>query len=761
MTKLLHSLFLVLGLVSMASAQSITTVSVSPSPLLNCNPISVNVVALKPCGNSQVNPISSNLTGNTITVSINVTQGAVCTPIITYLNQTANLGNVAAGTYTLNVVYFVNGSQTDIETSTLNVGSCCSINTNFSPGNTDLCLGASLNFTPAVTSMSSYIWSVNNVVISTSNSASYTFNSPGTNYVKMWAFDGTCSDSTTYIYQVYGPATITASNITNETCPGSGNGSITVSASGNIGGPFTYLWSNGATSSTTNLLDAGTYTVTATSSLGCTASNSFNVGSGADVIASFTASIANPVCQNDGVIFTNTSQNATTSTWYLNGVFQNSNNSYSSFFNQLGQDTIRLIAYRGFCRDTADYIVNVVGLPDISSATIVEEFCLGNNDGSIDLTASGNNLAYLWSNGATTEDISGLSPGTYSVTLTANGACTFTDSFDLLAGPSYPLEIVGTDTIGCPGQELDFTVQGFPAASVITWTFGGQVQGNGTTELLALTTAGWLSVEATDGVCTSVDSIFVSVYDAVSFNATIVDANCSGDMGSITLTPSSGSAPFEYTWSTNEFGPYFEGSAGTYSVVAEDANGCTSTDTFDIVTLSPGVQSSFTYNQVGVGNNTFEALLLANVQSQGQGLSYAWTLIVGADSSVIATSPTDTLAVPLSTQFYICLTVTDTFGCSDSTCFYDLILFDNLTNYTAQQLQAYPNPVQDHCIIELPSGNFEEVQVQVVNALGQVQSNFTHHYTEQLMIPTADWAAGLYLVNLQIGDMRYYVKVLK
>lgn len=77
------------------------------------------------------------------------------------------------------------------------------------------------------------------------------------------------------------PMTI-STTVTNETCQGSCNGSAAVTVN-NGTGPFTYLWSNGQTSSTLSNLCAGNYSVTVTAANGCSDSESFTITSGAGV----------------------------------------------------------------------------------------------------------------------------------------------------------------------------------------------------------------------------------------------------------------------------------------------------------------------------------------------------------------------------------------------------------------------------------------------------------------------------------------------
>lgn len=71
-------------------------------------------------------------------------------------------------------------------------------------------------------------------------------------------------------------------------------------------------------------------------------------------------------------------------------------------------------------------LVTVSGPDSISvSRSVTVESCTGSKDGAVDITVAGGTAPYtfLWSNGSTEEDVSGLAGGLYSLTLTDAAGC--------------------------------------------------------------------------------------------------------------------------------------------------------------------------------------------------------------------------------------------------------------------------------------------------------------------------------------------------
>ncbi len=111
----------------------------------------------------------------------------------------------------------------------------------------------------------------------------------------------------------------------------------------------------------------------------------------------------------------------------------------------------------------------------VLSANATGVTCDGGIDGSIDLTITGGSptpLTILWSNGSSSEDLSGLTAGTYTVTVTTQGGgCSATASYSVGAGApnvTYYADADG-DTYGNPASSV-VSCTGAPSGYVLNNT---------------------------------------------------------------------------------------------------------------------------------------------------------------------------------------------------------------------------------------------------------------------------------------------------
>ncbi len=224
-----------------------------------------------------------------------------------------------------------------------------------------------------------------------------------------------------------------------------------------------------------------------------------------------------------------------------------------------------------------------------ASATATATSC-GLDNGSVDLTAGGSNtLTYVWSNAATTEDLSNLSTGTYHVTVTSAGGCTA--SANATVDPSIGITVLPSVTdedCGTSNGSIVLTAFGNGTVSYI-WSDGA------TTGDIHNLSAGIYTVTMTDdNNCTLADTLAVAGTPAVTVTGTPHNVTC-GVLGAIDLTINSGMEPFAYSWSNGATTQDIVGiGAGNYSVTVADVNGCSATYASDITSVGSPINVSVT-----------------------------------------------------------------------------------------------------------------------------------------------------------------------
>ncbi len=459
------------------------------------------------------------------------------------------------------------------------------------------------------------------------------------------------------------PTLLTATSTVggNVNCFGGNNGNGSVTASGGTTA-YNYLWSNGATTSSISSLSAGTYSVTVIDANGCIANANITITQPANPMATSFCSATHGVTCYGG-------SNGKTAVMISGGTspytFHWSNGATTdSIFNlTAGVYTITVTDAHG-CTSTNSIAITQPTLLSATSTVGGNVNCFGGNNGNGSVTASGGTTAYnyLWSNGATTSSISSLSAGAYSVTVIDANGCTANANITITQ-PASALTAVNcsyTQNVSCNGGNNGSTtaiVNGGTSPYTYNWSNG---QTNATISNL---TAGTYSVTVTDSHgCTSTFSVTITQPNVLVATTTVSNnVSCNGgNNGSGNVTVTGGTTPYNYTWSNGATTSSISGlSAGSYSVLILDANGCSAHGTITIsqpTVLTAGISVVSIINVTCNGSNNGSATVSALGGTPNY--SYKWSTNCGSQTNATATG--------LAAGTYT-VTVTDANGCTATT----------------------------------------------------------------------------------------------
>jgi hypothetical protein len=319
------------------------------------------------------------------------------------------------------------------------------------------------------------------------------------------------------------------------------------------------------------------------------------------------------------------------------------------------------------------------------------------NDGAIDITVQGGSApyAYYWDNYETTEDIDGLSPGTYTVNVQDDNLCQLTHSFVVTA---YN--------------------------------------------------------DSTNNDTTVVDYLWVGAYYYFE-----TDDDCTATVYAETY---GGTPPYTYSWSNDVLTNLFTGACGNdfYCVTITDseglnAEGCVFVDYFN------GQDSTWYVNDSleTIVDTCLDEIIAGEIIDyyiDGNNIIVIWEFIDSQDNQTILT-----ISYPVED--------------SVAEGFYDIYLFVNcdnaksMTTYsdrieiTPEQLNGiaeyfdkttfniYPNPVSDQLNIEMISNNYDDANLTIINATGQIV------YTKNISINDGANLFKFSVENLVSG--MYFVKI--
>jgi hypothetical protein len=401
-----------------------------------------------------------------------------------------------------------------------------------------------------------------------------------TYYVTVFDANG-CVNSASYNItqptQVQANASVTTNfNGYGVSCYGGNNGAAIASPTGGYPS-YGYVWDNegGATTPTVSNLIAGVYHVTVTDSHGCPAIGTVTVTQ--PPLFAISTSVTNINCYgaSTGAVDLTPSGGVTPYTyiWSPGGATtQDINNIPAGAYSVTVNDFYLCGPLTANVTVTQSTVIN-------PTAEITKVSCFGGSDGIINLTISGGNApySYLWSNGETTEDISGLTAGSYQVIITDTLQCVKTGDYTVTQNPALTIDvppaiITNVSCYGGSNGAIDITVGGGAAQYIYNWN------DNIHTPDRTAIAAGTYTVTVIDAaLCTITGSYTITQPDPFEVTDIITDVTCyQGTDGAVDLTVNGATAPYSFNWSNGAITEDINDvPAGLYTVIITDAHGCT------------------------------------------------------------------------------------------------------------------------------------------------------------------------------------------
>ncbi len=360
------------------------------------------------------------------------------------------------------------------------------------------------------------------------------------------------------------------SNITNTVAGGTPN--------------YTYLWNNGATTQNLEGVGSGTYNVTVTDANSCTATSSITVNEPEELTSELSAGTI--ACNGSTTDITNTVTGGTTPITYE---WSNGSNTQNLTGVVAGTYSVT-VRDNNSCSVVREITItqpNVLAV-SVDAGSVA---CNGSTTTASAVVSGGTEpYEYQWSNSATTQTITDIIAGTYSVTVTDDNGCS-TNAFTTITQPDALAVTISGSTSVCEGTTTTLTanVQGGTADFTYSWSNGETTNAITTPQLTVATEYSVTVTDAND--CTVSTNVNVEIGDTPGIEISQVSAICVGNEVMLQANVSNAGSDYTVQWSSSDT------DAGLPDITATET-----------ITVTP----------TAAGNYTYTASLTATSCSDGQ-----------------------------------------------------------------------------------------------------------------------------------------------
>ncbi|MBT2160032.1 T9SS type A sorting domain-containing protein [Zobellia barbeyronii] len=499
-----------------------------------------------------------------------------------------------------------------------------------------------------------------------------------------------CSASQDFEVTEIGPLTISNINVTDASCLGEANGSITTTVTGE--GDITFLWtlgndvngnpipvpvSNGTDGPNITGILAGNYILTVTDDNATRFTEAIAVGEPTNSVTVTNVALTDVSCfgGNDGTLEVEAGGGTGPYTYSINGGDYETSNLFEDL--SAGNYTISVRDANNctFTEPTPEILLEPqeLGLAfiDIKPVTLPNA-----SDGAISITVEGGlgTYTYSWSgpNGYTSvdKDVLNGEAGDYVVTITdaENASCSYTsDPIKITEPGELIVTLFLNETLSCSSDsdaviianvqgDQPFTYQWFEVVNTNT------IELEETTNIIGDLPAGIYLLKVTDSNNITLDStIEISAPTPLNINIdNSTNVICAGEAtGSINITVTGGTPPYQYFWSNSATVPDISGlDAGEYIIEVQDEAGCIAQET---ITITPPGDAIQIVDAAIINVTEYQGIdgsISLDITGGSAPYSYAWTRI--SDNSITGNQRTIS---NLAADSYL-VTVSDVNGCS-------------------------------------------------------------------------------------------------
>lgn len=440
------------------------------------------------------------------------------------------------------------------------------------------------------------------------------------------------------------PVVLTAAIVSQPSTCGQSNGTAIAQAGGGNSG-YSFLWSPGSsTASIIQNVPTGTYTVTVTDALGCTATASNQVNNIPGPTASITS--VTPVSCFGGSNGTATvTLTAGTAPFQYNWLPTGGTGALATGL-PAGNYSVIVTDANGCQTNTSTSVTQPTEvIPVINTVNHVS--CFGGSDGSLLSSATGGTGTYIfaWSpSGGNAANASGLAIGNYTLTVTDQNGCTGSASATINQPSPVTVSVMNANDPICFGTNTG-SINAIAGGGTPGYTFSwntSPVQNNATAVDLPMGTY-TVTVSDANG-CTATISQSLSQPTQVLTSVSAGDTICGGQSTMISASASGGSAPYFYSWSaglgnnpSHTVSPLAD---INYTVQVFDNFGCPG----DVDTIAVTVFYLDAANLIVQANSPIcegtSSLVFATVNAPNTGpLNYTWNQNLGTGPGAFVVTP--------------------------------------------------------------------------------------------------------------------------